>query len=127
MLAKARVKLPQAQLFLADLRAPLPPELNRRFDRIISGYTFHHFELDQKIEIIQNLMRVHLAPDGRLLIADIAFPHQAALEIVKRAAGDEWEDEFYWLADETLPAVAARGLQVQYTQISICAGVFLFS
>ncbi|HBX70014.1 MAG TPA: hypothetical protein DEH25_11725 [Chloroflexi bacterium] len=124
MLAQARIKLPQAQLFHADLRASLPPELNRRFDRIISAYVFHHFELAQKIEIIQKLVREHVAPDGRLLIADIAFPNLAALEAVKHAAGDEWEDEFYWLADETLPTLAAAGLPAAFHLISSCAGIF---
>jgi ubiquinone/menaquinone biosynthesis C-methylase UbiE len=49
MLAKARPKLPEARFVLHDLRDPFPPELNRRFDRVVSAYTFHHFELDQKV------------------------------------------------------------------------------
>jgi hypothetical protein len=36
------------------------------------------------------------------VLGDIAFQNMIALEKVKAAAGDEWEDEFYWLADESL-------------------------
>lgn len=127
MLEKARGKLPQAKLFLADLRANWPAELNRRFDRIVSGYVFHHFELPQKIQLSQKLVSDHLESGGRLLIADIAFADQAALDEIKQASGDEWEDEFYWLADETLPCLAEIGLRAKFHRISSCAGVFEIS
>ena len=60
MLEKARLKLPQAQLFQADLRGAWPPEMNRRFNNIISAYVFHHFELNLKVQIIQKLTQEHL-------------------------------------------------------------------
>ncbi|MEW6586604.1 MAG: class I SAM-dependent methyltransferase [Nitrospirota bacterium] len=125
MLAKARQKLPSARFFLHDLRADLPPELDRKFDHIISAYVFHHFPLDEKIRIIQSLATYHLSPNGRLVIGDIAFPNQEALEKVKTEAGDEWEDEFYWLADEAIPALENAGFKVEFFQISSCAGIFL--
>ena len=47
MLARARQKLPQAIFAQADLRsdwaAELPESFQRRFERIVSAYTFHHF------------------------------------------------------------------------------------
>ena len=124
MLAKAKPKLPQMRLFQADLRADWPPELNRRFDRIISAYVFHHFELGKKVEIIAELANLRLNPNGRIIIADIAFQDQTALKIEKVAAGDEWEDEYYWLVGETLPALHTAGLKAQYHPVSSCAGVF---
>jgi putative AdoMet-dependent methyltransferase len=127
MLAKARLKLPFAHFALHDLRLPLPPELERPFDRIVSAYVFHHFPLEEKVRILRSLATHHLAPDGRLVIGDIAFSNQAALEQVKAEAGDEWEDEFYWLAEEALAALRESGLQVEYTQVSSCAGVFVFA
>jgi putative AdoMet-dependent methyltransferase len=123
MLAKARQKLPGAHFVLHNLRADLPAELNRPFDRIISAYVFHHFELDKKIRILRGLL-YHLAPGGRIVIGDIAFSNQTALEQVKAEAGDTWEDEFYWLADETLSALENAGLQAEYKQVLNCAGVF---
>jgi putative AdoMet-dependent methyltransferase len=132
MLAKAQVKLPKARLFQADLRALLqrdsnqswPASLKRRFDRIVSAYVFHHFELGDKVEMVNIFVHKHLEPSGKLIIADLAFQNQNALEDVKQAAGNEWEDEYYWLADETLPALKKIGLKATYTQVSPCAGIY---
>jgi putative AdoMet-dependent methyltransferase len=124
MLEKARVKLPQAHFFLHDLRGEWPAELAGRFDRIVSAYLFHHFELNEKIRIVRELVSEHLVSGGWLVIGDIAFQNMTALEKVKAAAGDEWEDEFYWLADEAIPALKEAGVQVEFTQVSSCAGVF---
>jgi putative AdoMet-dependent methyltransferase len=124
MLAKARQKLPSARFVLHDLRTPLPAEFDRPFDRIVSAYVFHHFELDEKIRILQSLA-AHLAPAGRIVIGDIAFPDAAALERGKAEAGDEWDEEFYWLADEALSALTEAGIQAEYSQVSSCAGVFV--
>lgn len=123
MLEKTRLKLPAAHFVLHDLRGDWPPELNRPFDRIVSAYVFHHFELDEKVRILGSLLP-RLAPGGRMIIGDIAFPDAAAREKVKIADGDEWEDEFYWLADETVPALENLGFIVEYTQVSACAGIF---
>jgi len=124
MLDKSRAKLSKAHLFQADLRGDWPPKLNRTFDHIVSAYVFHHFKLGEKVRIVRFLVREHLKPNGNLIIADIAFPNQSALETVKRAVGDEWEDEFYWLADEAMEALIDTGLRVEYTQVSSCAGIF---
>ena len=124
MLEKARLKLPNAHLFQVDLRGILPPEMNRRFDHIVSAYVFHHFELALKVQLIKKLIHERLIPGGRLLLADIAFESQAALEVVKHTAGDEWEDEFYWLADETVPALTKANLHAEFYKISSCGGIF---
>ena len=124
MLERARLKLPNAHLFQADLRGIWPPELNQCFDHIVSAYVFHHFEFTLKIQLINKLVDEYIMPDGRLLLADIAFENQAALETVRRAAGDEWEDEFYWLADETVPALTRANLHAEFFKVSSCGGIF---
>jgi putative AdoMet-dependent methyltransferase len=124
MLAQARVKLPQATLVQSDIRGQWPPEFRRRFDAIVSAYTFHHFTLDEKVELAVRLCRVHLAPAGALVIADIAFEDTADQASVRRAVGDEWEQEEYWLAEEVLPALAAAGVKARFVKVSSCAGVF---
>jgi putative AdoMet-dependent methyltransferase len=124
MLAKGREKLPTAHFFLHDLRTNLPPGLPDSFDLIVSAYVFHHFEMDEKIRIIKSAA-ARLAPAGRIVIGDIAFIDRAVLERVKAEAGDEWEDEFYWLVDESLFALEDAGLQAAYQQVSSCAGVFV--
>jgi len=124
MVEKARQKLPAAHFILHDLRLPLPPELTGPFDRIVSAYVFHHFELDEKVRILCDLLP-HLAPGGRIVLGDIAFPNRATLEQIKAEAGDEWEEEFYWLAAESLSAMDKAGILAEYIQVSSCAGVFV--
>jgi putative AdoMet-dependent methyltransferase len=122
MLVLARGKLPQAIFFLHDLRYPLPIG-KHRFDAIVSAYVFHHFPLKQKIEICQRLVNESLTQDGRLVIGDISFPSFSAKEEFKQTVPD-WEDEFYWFADETLEALRPAGLRVRHQQVSACAGIY---
>lgn len=124
MLAAAQRKLPQAQFVLADVRQGWPAELPPVFDRIVSAYTFHHFELAEKVSLLVGLA-AHLASQGRMVIADVAFDDKASLANVRQAVGDEWEDEFYWLADEALSALQQAGLRARFTPVSTCAGVFV--
>lgn len=126
MLARAREKLPAAHFALHDLRTPLPSEFQRPFDRIVSAYVFHHFELDEKIRILRDLLNC-LVPGGQILLGDIAFQNRSALEQVKANVGDDWDDEYYWLADESLSALENIGIQPEYRQVSVCAGVFILS
>ena len=124
MLEKARPKLPAARLILHDLRDPFPPQLNRRFDRIVSAYTFHHFELDQKAALTSRLAREHTVPGGSVTLADISFPSAREMREFAASIGDAWNEEPYWLADEALAALRQAGLNAAYRQISPCAGVF---
>jgi putative AdoMet-dependent methyltransferase len=126
MLEKARAKLPKAHFVLHDLRAGWPIEIDRRFDRIVSAYVFHHFELAQKVSLCRELVDKHLNPGGKLVIADLSFPTFAAKETFKLQF-DDWEEEFYWFADDALAAFAKSGLQVEYEQVSACAGVYTFA
>lgn len=124
MLEKARQKLPEAHFALHDLRAEWPAEFDRRFDGIVSAYVFHHFELEIKVSLCQQLVHERLNPGGRLVIGDISFPSLAAKETFSRNIPD-WEEEVYWLADESVAALQKAGLKVEYRQISGCAGVYL--
>jgi putative AdoMet-dependent methyltransferase len=124
MIAIARAKIPSAHFILHDLRQPFPPALERRFDQIVSAYVFHHFELPEKLALIERLVREQLAPGGRLVIADISFPTRQALDAVRQAAGDQWEDEPYWIAAEALPTLERIQLEAAYVQVSDCAGVY---
>ena len=68
----------------------------------------------------------HLTPGGRMIIGDIVFPNLAAMERLRGNAGGEWDEEFYWLANESLTALQKVGINAEYTQVSSCAGVFYF-
>src|SRR5690606_27714855 len=113
-----------ATLTLNDLHAALPPEFPQRFDHIVSGYTFHNFPLEEKVNLIRRLMEDHLQPQGNMVIGDIAFRDAASEDRFRRQLGDEWEQEYYWLADESLSALAPAGLITVYTQVSSFAGFF---
>ena len=125
MLSRARKKLSNAHFFLHDLRLPLPHELERPFDRIVSAYVFHHFELDKKVSIIEGLCAHHLSSDGTIFIGDIAFPDTAGRDKLRAELDEKWEEEFYWLVDESVFALEKIGMRVRYEQVSSCAGVFV--
>ena len=72
MLAQGRVKLPQVHFIEADLLGSWPNELPERFDRIVSAYVLHEFDLATKIKLLKR-MAASLADDGRIVIGDIAF------------------------------------------------------
>lgn len=127
MLELSRLKLPEAVLAKVDLRTNWPKDFDRKFDCIVSAYTFHHFTLEEKVTLVQRLLKDHLAPAGQLVIGDIAFQNVADEDACRRRLGSDWEQELYWLADETLTAFNAAGISVQFTPISYCAGVFQFS
>jgi len=126
MLALAHTKLPQAVFGQADLREEWPPAFRRRFDRIVSGYTFHHFPLGEKVALVKRLINENLLPDGRLLIGDISFRDAAAEDLVRQAMGSDWEQEYFWLADEALAAFSLAGIAARFVAISPCAGIFQF-
>ena len=126
MLAKARGKVPQARFVEADLLGKWPAELSQRFDRVVSAYLFHEFDLLVKVSLLRRLAQEHLAAAGRIIIGDIAFPTVQAREEAHRRGGNLWdEDEHYWAADEAMAACEKAGLHSQYSQISNCGGVFV--
>jgi ubiquinone/menaquinone biosynthesis C-methylase UbiE/predicted N-acetyltransferase YhbS len=125
MLTKARAKLPNGVLLQADLLGDWPMELQRRFDRVVSAYVLHEFDLGTKVRLLHRIAAHHLAAGGRIVIADIAFASVADRAQASQQWADSWDaDEFYWAADEAGAACARVGLHVTYRQISSCGGVF---
>jgi putative AdoMet-dependent methyltransferase len=126
MLAQAHAKLPQASLVQADLLSDWTTDLQQSFDRVVSAYVFHEFDLETKLRLLRQILSRCLLPGGLVLIADIAFPDVDT----RAAASQHWqwdEDEYYWSADETVSACERVGLHAEYEQVSSCAGVFTFS
>jgi len=124
MLAKARQKIPQARFLLHDLRMPFPLDLGRRFNRVVSAYVFHHFELDEKVAIIKRIFEELLIPQASLVIGDISFTDRQALDHLRRKEGKRWDEEPYWIAEETLPVLEGIQMKSVYVQVSECAGVY---
>lgn len=126
MLEIACSKIPGLVPGHADLRRDWPLEFNLRFDLIVSAYTFHHFTLIEKRTLVQRILNESLADNGKLVIGDIAFQNAADQDACRRRVGMDWEQEEYWLADETLAAFKDSGLACRFTPVSFCAGVFEF-
>jgi len=128
MLVKTREKFPKLELVQADLTLDeWPTALNRRFDRIVSNYTFHEFPLETKLHILTLLATDHLHADGRIVIGDVMFPTLPALKKAKEDFSDVWDDEIYWLTDETRALFEPRGWALAYFPVSFCAGVYVFT
>lgn len=64
MIAKTRKKLPETVLVQADLLSDWPVELDRRFDRVVSAYVFHEFNLETKIGLLRRIASNHLSATG---------------------------------------------------------------
>lgn len=98
---------------------------NQQFDVVISAFTLHHFDNNQKLEIINKYQSL-LQPSGIFIIADICFDNEAALQKVKLEAGEHWdksEESGYIRVNHFLEKVS-RYYQANYEKISFCTGVF---
>ena len=128
MLTKAQAKLPHTVLVRADLLSAWPMELQRPFDRLVSAYVLHEFDLETKVRLLHRIAAHYLTTAGRIVVADIAFPSVEDRTQASQQLADSWDaDEFYWAADEASAACARAGLQVLYKQVSSCGGVFTFT
>lgn len=127
MLALAKTKLPNATLGQVDLRAEWPSSFKRKFDLIVSAYTFHHFPWEQKVGLILDLLNKNLLPGGQLIIGDIAFRNAEEEDALRCKLGDGWEEEYYWLANETLAHFKTMNISIRFIKISYCAGVFILT
>lgn len=127
MLAIAMKKVPEAQFGQADLQAEYPLPFQRKYDRIVSTYTFHELPLTTKLELLRRLVESYLAPDGIIVIGDIGFADTAARELVRVASGETWDDEYYWIQDEAAAVLRAEGMALAWEQVSDCGVVIEIS
>ena len=120
MCAIAHGKMPDAHLYEGDFSKGLAAEISEnRYDFIVATYSLHHMTDGEKIPFIRALLSL-LVPGGRLLIGDVAFADQTALEACRKAAGDEWDDEeFYFVFDE----IKKEFPGVSFECFSHCAGL----
>lgn len=122
MIEIAQEKMPQATLMCHDLTQGFPKALETAsFDCIVSTYALHHLTDAQKADFLAQCL--NHAPT--ILLGDVAFPNAAALEDVRRRAGDEWDDEEYYFVFDQLPRL--EGAKATFTPYSFCAGVIEIS
>lgn len=123
MLERARAKLPTAHLVKADLRDGWADGLPDRVDRIVSAYVFHEFPDAMKLRLLRELAD-HLAPNGRIVIGDVAFPDEKSRDNCHEAWRAAWDEaEHYWAVDPMRVPMEDADFAVAYEQVSFCSGV----
>lgn len=127
MIARARRKAPQAIFAKAGLMDGFPPEFRRPFARVVATYTLHELPLPDKLILLRRLFAHHLAPDGFVVAGDIGFPDAAARDVMRAQAGDNWDEEPFWIRDEITVALRDAGLTIGWEQISGCGAVMTIS
>lgn len=124
MLEIANQKLPAGVFLQANLKEDFLPVIGTyKFDRVVSGFTFHHFPLDEKISILLKLTGV-LKPGGYMVIGDISFSDQKSKRAVQISEGSNWEEEEYWISDVSISRMAESGMQIEYEQLNAYTGVY---
>ena len=123
MIESAKNKYPDAEYIQADLGSDFTPLFSKRkFDRIVSAYTFHHFPLPEKCSLLKKFLPF-LDDKGFFIIGDIAFANLSSLNSNKERLGSFWEEEDYWLADETIEYLSQIKLHIEFKSTSLFAGL----
>lgn len=122
MIKLAKEKMPNATLYQYDFSKGLPYQFDeKKFDYIICTYAIHHLTDTEKLHFIRKLKN-RLAPGGEILLGDVAFETNQALEECEKKAGDEWDDEEFYIVAEELTKDFPDMI---FEKISFCSGVFI--
>lgn len=106
MLQEAKRKLPRVPMRVGTfLKLPLE---NGCCDTVVSSYAFHHCDDREKVLAVSEMDRV-LRPHGRIIITDLMFADDAALE--------DLADEFFANVDALETIFTAKGYRVTAVQI----------
>ncbi|HEU5243017.1 MAG TPA: class I SAM-dependent methyltransferase [Gaiellaceae bacterium] len=107
MLARARERLPDADLRLQRLEDELPPG---PFDLVVSALAVHHLDGAGKRELFSRVADV-LRPGGRFVLGDVVVPpagQQGPIYIDRvMDLPDSVDDQLAWLRDAGLEAEAS--------------------
>lgn len=107
MLARARERLPEAELRLSRLEDPLP---EGPFDLVVSTLAVHHLDGAGKRDLFARVAGV-LRPGGRFVLGDVVVPRvgeEGAIEIDwVMDLPDTVADQLAWLEAAGLTATAA--------------------
>jgi len=102
MLARARERLPDADLRLARLEDPLP---QGPFDLVVSALAVHHLDGEGKRDLFARVARV-LRPGGAFVLGDLVIPEReedAVIEVDwEMDLPDRVDDQLAWLRDAGL-------------------------
>lgn len=126
MIEIAKEKMPDAILLNHDFSYGLPESLcDNKFDWIISTYAIHHLNDGQKKQLIYELIR-HLNTGGAIIIGDVAFQNKEEMDKARIKAGDEWDNEEYYIVVDELKKMLPD-LIINFEKKSFCSGVLSIS
>lgn len=122
MVEIAKEKMPNAKLFVGDFSHGLNKELEKeQYDFIVATYSLHHLDDDAKINFLNELV-LRLNDGGKIIIGDVMFENENALEKCKTDFHDSWDyDEIYFVIDKMKRAFP----DLEFQKISFCSGVIV--
>jgi putative AdoMet-dependent methyltransferase len=123
-LAKSKISTGIFEKF--DLRNGLPKNFQTlKFDFVVSSYALHHLNKEEKANVLNQCLTL-IKPNGKIIIADIAFKTKVDFDNCRKKYINTWDDsEFYFIKDEFVNSFKAEQQKISYSQISECAGVFV--
>lgn len=116
MLARARERLPEADLRLQRLEDELPPG---PFDLVVSALAVHHLDGEGKRDLFSRVVRV-LGPGGLFVLGDVVVP----------PAGETGPIEIDWVmdkpdrVDDQLAWLRAAGFEAEAASVRVDLAVF---
>ncbi|MFP4461714.1 MAG: class I SAM-dependent DNA methyltransferase [Thermotogota bacterium] len=125
MLEISEKKMPSAYLFRYDLKKGIPEKIKQaKFNIILASYVLHHFNLQEKIEIIKQYLSLLKKEDGRMYIFDVSFKTKEEHDLYRDRYLELWDDEeCYFIAEE----IKTHFENCEYNQFSPCGGLYAIS
>lgn len=91
MLALCKENMPKAKLIHYEYEDGMP-DLDEKFDAIVSIYYLKNMSFGEKIDIIQK-MKDHLEPKGKIIIGDVAFENIKDMESCSQEFEELWDED----------------------------------
>ncbi len=95
------------------------------YDRIVSTYTLHHLEEEEKWALLEETLRI-LRPGGALVVGDLMFEDAIAREEIlehyrntdRIALADEIQEEFFWDLSSATEHLSDLGFTLELRRFS---------
>jgi len=123
MLAKAKVKMPQAKLYHAGF-SELPTDIfNWKYSSIIFTYSIHHLGYNQQYSLIKQLVPL-LEEGGAVVIGDVMTATTEDMALARKRDSEQWDDEEFYPVVQTFQDAFPQ-MTVGFIRKSYCSGVLV--
>jgi tRNA (cmo5U34)-methyltransferase len=116
MLARARERLPDADLRLQRLEDELP---EGPFDLVVSALAVHHLDGAGKRDLFSRVARV-LQPDGRFVLADVVVPAEGR----EGPIFIDWEMDLPDSVEDQLASLREAGFEAEVSSVRVDLALF---